>query len=423
MSGQAVRGALILACACGLAGACQTRPADRESAADVPAPAPAEPTTTAAPTTTSATPSPAPTDARGADLPIPVGERAIGVFTPAPWLDGAERVAVFQHRGTAYIAAAGTGWLQIFDARGRSLARADAPGAAHVLEVVGADADQRVLLALGRGVGRDARDASSSAVVHRFDGRALGPAEAIPLPPSTRAQIVGIAARDPRAERLWLGAFESKYIMALYAVERGDRGYQARAVDRMRVPLSLSVGDPDGDGEGDLFIARPYGDSAELPGDVFRWRDGAREPLPSVRGARAVLAHGNAVFLADGWHKDYGRQANALITRVERAGDDWRARVLVHVRGRHGYTRLRVGDVDGDREPDLLAAGNGPAIVIPGMRPVLESVATLGTVEAWDIAVGDLAAGNTAATTETARDRRDQVVIVGETSGIWHFGD
>lgn len=348
-----------------------------------------------------------------ASLPPAVPARAQGVLAPAPWLKDAERVAVVHHGGKAFVVAAGTHWLRIFSPAGVRVAEAREKGAAHVLEIVDVDGDGNAEIAVGRGLGRDARDASPSVTLYAFDGSGLGTPRRVPLPATTRAQIVGIVADPAQKGRLWIGSFDSKYHVTLVEAQASTSGaFTTQSLGRIRMPVSMAGGDPDGDGHTDLLIARPYGDSLDAPGDVFVFARGEQGTLlPSMRGARAVAVKGRDVVYADGWHREYARKGRALVTRARWDGKAWQAQTLVQVAGRYGYDRLRLGDVDGDGAIDAVAAGNGPAVLIRGLEAVAgDSVPALGNVDAMDAFVADLDG-----------DGRDEVVIGGPSPGIWRY--
>lgn len=424
---------------------CQTRPppdkqADKAGETAAPAQPQAPPTTAIPPTGTpsrpaAARPTPPKPAAGGATerptvpLPPALEVASVGTFTPAPWLDGVERALGFRLRDKPYIAAAGTGWLRVYTPAGKVVAEAQERGAAQVMYLLPSYDDKppggeaAVRFALGRGISRDDRAAPMSVTLYRFDGRSLVGA-AVELPQTSRTQVVAIAQRKP-AGTLWMLAFESKYHALLLSAERSSDGrYVVTREDSIRVPLGMVLGDPDGDGQNDIFIARPYGETPDEPGDVFRWRKGAaRELLPTTRGARALTVVDGApdgmVVVADGWHKNYGQMAKALVTRIDAApgsqGKNWRPTTLAHVAGRHGFDRLYTGHFDGDDRLDLIAAGNGPAILIAGLAPVTESVPALGSAEARDVAIVPPSSG--------AKGRRSDVVIVGPKPGIWRLDD
>jgi hypothetical protein len=353
-----------------------------------------------------------------ATLPAALPLRAVGTIEPAPWLQGAERVAVLRVGAKPFVVAAGTGWLRVFSAKGELVAEAGGEGAAHVLEIMDLDRDGQAEIAVGRGLGREAMQAQPSVTVYRFDGSALGAPRTMPMPETTRAQIIGVVADPGKKGRMWIGSFDSKYHVTVFEVEFDPSGAatsapRSKPFGRVRIPMAMASGDPDGDGRTDLFIARPYGDSLEAPGDVFiLGEDGERSVLPSKRGARAVAVSGPDVIYADGWHREYARKGRALITRARRDGSAWKAQILVRVEGRHGYDRLRTGDVDGDGRTDAVAAGNGPAVLVRGLEPVTGHVPSLGDVDATDVYVADIDG-----------DGRDEVIIIGPSPGIWRLAE
>lgn len=352
-------------------------------------------------------------------LPPALPQVSAGRFTPAAWLDGAERVLGLDRRdgarGAWFVAAAGTGWLRIHAADGAVVTEHEVRGAAQVMARL-PSAGPVARFAVGRGISRDDRTAPMSVTIYEFDGRSLT-SRVVALPSTTRTQVVAIA-QAKAAEPMWLTVFASKYQALLMSVaSKPDGSYVATRRDSIRVPLGMALGDPDGDGTTDIFIARPYGDAKDQPGDAFRWRSGAeRELLPTVRGAREVAVAGSDVLVADGWHKNYGREANALLTRFRwTEGGTWQATRLAHVAGRHGYDTLRFGHIDGDDALDLVAAGNGPAVLISGLAPVDGQVPTLSDAEARDITILPLSKGSS--------ERRMDVIIAGPRPGIWRLDD
>ena len=180
---------------------------------------------------------------------------------------------------------------------------------------------------IGRGVARTARDATASVKVHWLN-RFAKPEE-IALPASSRAQVISVVADPKRAGTLYAGTFVSKYEVAILRAARDSAGnWSTATVARKRMAWGLAAGDFAGDAQTEVACARLYGDSKEEPGDVQLLGiggEGAALRVPSVRGARAILATpgpgGRSELLySDGWHRQYKKSGLALLTRARRSG-------------------------------------------------------------------------------------------------------
>jgi hypothetical protein len=116
---------------------------------------------------------------------------------------------------------------------------------------------------------------------------------------------------------LYLAWFSDKYTVRV--------GLRAAGVPEVKELVSASmIGRlavaTRGAGENALFVARVYGDEPGSNGGLFRLEDGKLAPLPSVRGVRGLWAtatkDGFEVWTGDGWDKDYGKVAQALVSVV-----------------------------------------------------------------------------------------------------------
>lgn len=331
---------------------------------------------------------------------------AAGLIEEAPWLDGAERVAVVPGPDPV-IAVAGPGWLRLLTARGRPRGVTRAIGSAQVLEVFDADGDGTLDVIEGRGRGRGALQAPMTLAIYR--SARLGRRETVPLPASDRAEIVSVAPDPTAPGALFVAAYESKYMVRFLRATRQKNGtWTTEDRGSARVVSEMAVADVDGDGTPEVFMARPYGDTPEQPGEVAllgrRAEEGGR--LPVVGGARSVRVARDKVIYSDGWHREYGRKARGLITRARRAGDTWEATVIAEVPGRWSYDELRLGDLEGDGLTEIIAAGNGPAVAVPLRGSGAAAVRLLGDREVYAIYPADL-----------DRDGADEVLMIGPKPG------
>lgn len=327
---------------------------------------------------------------------------ARGAVTPAPWLEGALRVAVVRADGKVRIVGGGVGWVRAFELDGAKVGERVGEGAVQVLEVIDVDGDGEGELVVGWGRGRGALEAPARVEVLRADLR--GDPEVVPVMPSDRAQLVSIRGEPGVAGVLWIAQFESKYQVAIVRARRDRDGRWTGERETMaRVATAAERWDLTGDGRPELVVARAYGERKEDDGFVYTVVDGQERRLGGLRGARALrrIPGTTSVVYADGWHFQYGTHASARITRGGLDG----AELLAEIPGRHGYTELRTGDLDGDGAVDVVASGNGPAIAVPALGG---RAYELGEGEAIDAYPADLDG-----------DGVDEVVIAGTPAGIW----
>ncbi|MBL4632409.1 MAG: hypothetical protein JKY56_00980 [Kofleriaceae bacterium] len=348
---------------------------------------------------------------------VPV--RLPGKMTPAPWLEGATRVVAMAKsagEATPVIVAAGLGWMRWFDSKGKKLGERSLSGSVQVLEVVDLDGDGAMAVLVGSGRGRDAVAAPIALEIVRLNDAGLP--ETLPLPATTRAQVVSAVPAPGLTGQIWVASYVSKFEVAISRFARGDDGKWSLAESRgkHRVVGGMTILKDDTQ-YGTPVIARMYGKDADTPGGVYELvSETAQVTVPSVRGARALLAipwssQSWNLVVADGWHKHYAKRAQGLVSFVSKsalddAGEGWSLRHRLHVKDNYGFQRLRVGKVHSNPGFDIVASGNGPAIVVLPQRPeLLFSLADVEAVDAFPINLDG--------------DSRTEVVIVGPNPAIW----
>ncbi len=335
-----------------------------------------------------------------------------GDLTPAPWLADASRVVAIERPGGPWIVAGGNHWLRWFDASGKKVGELEAPGATQILEVFDVDGDGIAEVVVGKGMGRDAADSPMSAqIYYLMDGKGEAVkkprVESVELPESSRAQVVGIAAVPGHSEEFWIASFVNKFEVEVARYQRQASGTWALQESRGRHRV---VGDLTVMPDGTPVIARFYGNSADEDGGVYALpAEGEPVQLPSTRGARAVLALPGPEFrlvMADGWHKEYGKKAKGLITLIAKAEQGYRQVASVEVKGNYGFNQLRLGQLHREPGPEILASGNGSAVVmLPGRPDLLFELAGVEAVDAFPL--------------QLSGDPRMEVVIAGPQPAIW----
>ena len=292
--------------------------------------------------------------------------------------------------------------LRVIDAAGKQLASAPVSGGIQVLVTTDTDGDGRSEIAAGWGTSREHRDANARITLHRLRDGALVE-EVVAEPATSRADVVAI---EPVAENrtLLVAYFDAKYTVTSAIARRAEQGWQLAPIASIRMATSYARGDLDGDGTPELVVGRMYGDDIGVDGDAFVLAsDGTRTPLPTTRGLRSLAIVGRDVFLGDGWHQDYGRQARSLLTHVTKAADGFHAELIEDVRGQYAIERIVPATIGG--APALVTLGSHHVRVYRQQGGRWRGL-TIGGA-ARDVAVGDLdgAPG-------------DEIVIVGDTSEV-----
>jgi hypothetical protein len=314
--------------------------------------------------------------------------------------------------GRGEIALADADRLRVVDRAGHEMAAVPAPGGIQALAV--ARLEGRGALLAGWGRDRAHPQARARVSLYRLEGGGLRE-EVVVAPDSERPQIAAIVPAPPDLLVAW---YDSQYqVKSALARRAADGSWRLDELALLRTAASYALGDVDGDGQRDLVVGRFYGDQLASDGDAFLLRPGgARVAIPTTRGVQAIaLADGDGdgrleVYLADGWHKDYGKLARALLTGARWTGaDGFRAEPVDELVGEYTIWSLLAADLDGDRRPELVARGTGSVRVYRWQDGAWRGRKVAGEVS--DVAAGqvDGAPG-------------DELLVVGASGARWIGG-
>jgi thiol-disulfide isomerase/thioredoxin len=164
---------------------------------------------------------------------------------------------------------------------------------------------------------------------------------------------------------LQLGAFDSRYHVRTVQVRwMGTAGtpgsWRVEEVPRVRMGMSRLYLPAGPDGTALQIVGRVYGDSLGTLGDLFVERPGGNQPLPAWQGVNALTAADldgdgrSEVVVADGWHMDYGRLARARVAALRPGRSGWSYQLIEDVPGFGRFEHLRSLDLDGDGRDEVL---------------------------------------------------------------------
>jgi thiol-disulfide isomerase/thioredoxin len=250
-----------------------------------------------------------------------------------------------------------------------------APGA---MQVVDLDNDGRNELLLGEGLpGYNSPDGEQTDVRLNIY-RPLQPEGWIPdelyRVPSERPQITGLEIvnfdGDPENEIVF-SFFSSKYGVSFVVADRNGNDWKIDKLPDIRMGTSMSVGNVLNSGRNVLVVGRPYSEPTPEDvakgrttiGDAFVFADGKRLKLPAHRGVSAVAlgdVNGDRrpdVIVNDGWHSDYGKIARGRLAAMRRVGNSWKYELIDDVAAEMRVTNIALADFDKDGKDEIVVAG------------------------------------------------------------------
>jgi hypothetical protein len=233
-----------------------------------------------------------------------------------------------------------------------------APALGAPQHVVAGPCGDTLAIVVGWGMDRAHRQARArlSAYLYRAGTDTLA-AETILEPDTSRQDVAALRlCRWPgQGPGVLYAVFDSKYFVRLGFATRRAGAWTTRELGRFRMASAIDlVHLPSGP---QLVVGRLYGDSLSADGEAFLLTEGgARTPLPTTRGVRALVAGTDGIFLGDGWHREYAAKARGLVTRV--ALPSLTPALVEDTPGQYMVWKLELADLDGDGVPELLGLGS-----------------------------------------------------------------
>ncbi|MFH2006728.1 MAG: VCBS repeat-containing protein [bacterium] len=299
--------------------------------------------------------------------------------------------------GKAEVVVASQAGIWVTDGQGKVLAQEKAEGHPQVMAMGDPAGKNRGAFVVGWGSGRRFRDVPVKVILYRYQrGRLL--TETIHSQQVQRATITSLRLGRWKGSRgLLLGYKKDKYNVQLSFAAKQGAAWQVAPIAVVRMGQAAALGAVRQRGGSDLVIGRLYGDKLGDVGDAFLWAGPDRRiPIPVEGGVRAVATadlDGNGVdevLLGDGWRQAYGRDGRARIKLARFVGGKFVSEKIGELTGQYMVQKIVVGDLDGDRRPDLLVVGNATVTVFHNRGKKPWTALDLAAGQPQDAAMGDL---------------------------------
>jgi hypothetical protein len=249
------------------------------------------------------------------------------------WANDASHCAIgdFDGDGKNEIALGNANEIRIVTPDGKPIATLPVTDGLQQLVVADVDHDHHDELYAGWGMTREHRDGVARVTMIRFEAGKLAEAPILE-PATTRQEVTAIVPAD---DGLIVAYFDSKYMVTSVLVKPG---VAPQPIAQLRTGMAYAYGDVTGDGKPDIVAGRAYGDDVGLDGDA--WLVDPRTKIPTTRGVRALAVIGGDVILADGWHQNYAKQAQSLLTRAHFADGAFTTTKIDEVPGQYAIEAI-----------------------------------------------------------------------------------
>lgn len=159
--------------------------------------------------------------------------------------------------------------------------------------------------------------------------------------------------------KIYLNYFTDTYNSELIEIVKNEKDYQEKSIYKKRMAVYVGIAD-----SSNFVVARPYGDKIGENGDTYIVKDNSVKLLDTVRGASAVIYTNldddieREIIVADGWHQNYGKIAEARLTLLDynKSNNEYEKKVLVNDPMQFRFENISSTSIKGNTY--ILASGN-----------------------------------------------------------------
>lgn len=171
-----------------------------------------------------------------------------------------------------------------------------------------------------------------------------------------RAQVTHL---QNLSDKIYLNYFTDTYNNELVEITKSKSGYEEKSLYKKRMAVYVSVADST-----NFAVARPYGDKIGENGDAYIVNGKSLAKLDTLRGGSTIhfanidSDSDREVIVADGWHQNYGKIAEARLTLFDlnKSTNKYEKKLLVN-----DPMQFRFENIDTlakDSKTYILASGN-----------------------------------------------------------------
>jgi len=239
----------------------------------------------------------------------------------------------------------------------------------HVLHIAVGDADNDGKNELAIATGRRGYDKNTPVRVYIIkQEKGKWQRQEIYTKASDRPQVTAFQIADHDNDgrmEIVISYFESTYFVETAVVQASqDRAsWKSSVVLKERMAMARHIGPLSNNKQLVSVVGRPYGDTLGAEGDAYLATQ-PKQLLPVWRGVKAVhIGDGdndgaNEIYVADGWHQDYGKIARGRIAAVYAENGNFRYELIEDVKGQYEISQIATADADNDGKTEVLTRGN-----------------------------------------------------------------
>ena len=159
--------------------------------------------------------------------------------------------------------------------------------------------------------------------------------------------------------------FNSQYFTETAVIRNIDGKWTSEIIFEERMATAVDIGKIGNNNRNSIIVGRAYGDAKGDLGDAYIYNNGKKEKLNVKRGVRDAIAIGdgnndgvNEIYVGDGWHFNYGKIARSRLAIIEQTNDTFSYNLIEDIKGQPNVEQIEIADIDGDSKNEVITKGS-----------------------------------------------------------------